>query len=128
MTQKEAQALQRTMMNEALGLMMTTTSEVDTTSYEKAIRLIGKAWHIPEDFTLAHLDTIRVAKESPDEIAADHSERLNGNARGKETLDNIWGLFETAVQLSDAEERNALYCMGRELEENQNLQDWIRDN
>ena len=42
-----------------------------------------------------------------------------------ETLKNIWGLFETAVQLNSAKERLTLYDLARELEETQNLLDWI---
>ena len=47
------------------------------------------------------------------------------NATGMETLDNIWGLFETAVAVDDQEQRTALLNLAQELAECQNLLDWI---
>ena len=37
----------------------------------------------------------------------------------------IWDLFETAVQLDDREQREALFRLASELAETQNLLDWI---
>ena len=42
-----------------------------------------------------------------------------------QTLDNIWGLFETAVKLNSADGRREMYALARELSECQNLTDWI---
>ena len=47
------------------------------------------------------------------------------NASGLQTLDNIWGLFETAVKLNSADGRREMYALARELSECQNLTDWI---
>ena len=47
------------------------------------------------------------------------------NASGTETLERIWGLFETSLRLRSEEKRTALYKMARWLEESQNLEDWI---
>lgn len=47
------------------------------------------------------------------------------NASGLQTLDNIWGLFETAVELNSADGRRKMYALARELNECQNLTDWI---
>ena len=47
------------------------------------------------------------------------------NASGLQTLDNIWGLFETAVELNSAAGRREMYALARELSECQNLTDWI---
>ena len=47
------------------------------------------------------------------------------NATGMETLDNVWDLFETAVQTDSREQRTALFNLASELAECQNLLDWI---
>ena len=47
------------------------------------------------------------------------------NASGTETLERIWGLFETSLRLRSEKKRTALYKMARWLEESQNLEDWI---
>ena len=52
-------------------------------------------------------------------------EELPMNASGTETLERIWGLFETSQRLRREEKRTALYEMARWLEESQNLEDWI---
>ena len=41
---------------------------------------------------------------------------------------NIWDLFETAVQLNEIGSRAMLLNMAHELEETQNLLDWIKQS
>ena len=98
-----------------------------TTPYEKTLELIGKAWALPAESTQLQLDIIQAEKEEAveDLDEARSSENVLVNATGMETLKNIWGLFETAVQLNSAKERLTLYDLARELEETQNLLDWI---
>lgn len=86
--------------------------------------------HVPD--TQRWLDLIR-----QEEIAvaqAANPEKVNHvmeekdlpiNASGLQTLDNIWGLFETAVELNSAAGRREMYALARELSECQNLTDWI---
>ena len=52
-------------------------------------------------------------------------EKLPMNATGMETLDNVWDLFETAVQMDSREQRTAMFRLANELAECQNLLDWI---
>ena len=47
------------------------------------------------------------------------------NASGMETLDNVCGLFETAIQLESRDHREVLFRLASELMETQNLLDWI---
>ena len=47
------------------------------------------------------------------------------NASGMETLDNVCGLFETAIQLESRDHREALFRLASKLMETQNLLDWI---
>ena len=47
------------------------------------------------------------------------------NATGMETLDNVWDLFESAVQMDSQEQRTAMFKLANELAECQNLLDWI---
>jgi len=44
---------------------------------------------------------------------------------GMETLDNVWGLFETATRLNSRKQRVELFKLAGELAECQNLPDWI---
>lgn len=41
------------------------------------------------------------------------------------TLDNVCGLFETAIQMESRDHREALFRLASELMETQNLLDWI---
>ena len=47
------------------------------------------------------------------------------NATKMETLDNVWDLFESAVQMDSQEQRTAMFKLANELAECQNLLDWI---
>lgn len=100
--------------------------------YRKAVTQVGMAWGLPIPDTQRWLDLIR-----QEEIAvaqAANPEKVNHvmeekdlpiNASGLQTLDNIWGLFETAVKLNSADGRREMYALARELSECQNLTDWI---
>ena len=111
MTKEHAQKLQERMTKEAIALLVATGHAADTTPYEKAVALIGKAWSIPAEDTQARLDLIRLEKELPGDTAEaeqEHAypeEQLPINATGLETLENVWGLFETAVRLAGPEDR-----------------------
>ena len=47
------------------------------------------------------------------------------NASGMETLENVWDLFETAIQLDDINERTTVFNIASELAECQSLTEWI---
>lgn len=131
MTKENAKELQRSIAKEALTLL-TLYKEADVHPHRTCIVLIGKAWGLTEEETadsMELLDREQTAIQAPnDGGAVNHvlpESELPINATGMATLNNLWGLFETAVHLSNEEERSTLYCMARWLAEAQNLEDWI---
>ena len=107
-------------------------SAVETDDYERAIILTGAAWGLDPKSAAEQLELIVREKEmvhsAADPDAVQHvlpESDLPMNASGMETLDNICDLFETAVQLDDQEQREALFRLASELAETQNLLDWI---
>lgn len=100
--------------------------------YRKAVTQVGTAWGLPIPDTQRWLDLIRQEEIAVTQAA--EPEKVNHvmeekdlpiNASGLQTLDNIWGLFETAVKLNSADGRREMYALARELSECQNLTDWI---
>ena len=103
-----------------------------STLYRKAVTQVGTAWGLPIPDTQRWLDLIRQEEIAVTQAA--EPEKVNHvmeekdlpiNASGLQTLDNIWGLFETAVKLNSADGRREMYALARELSECQNLTDWI---
>ena len=141
MTTERAKELQVRITKEALALMVihgecvsTAPSEEDVsvTHFEEAITLIGKAWSLPAEATSENLGLIQREKDVLRRIAAGENvshvlpeSELPINASGMETLDNVWDLFETAVQMDSREQRTAMFKLASELAECQNLLDWI---
>ena len=132
MKAKQVCKLQENLAKEAIAYLMLYGTAVDVTPYRKAVTQVGMAWGLPIPDTQRWLDLIR-----QEEIAvaqAANPEKVNHvmeekdlpiNASGLQTLDNIWGLFETAVELNSAAGRREMYALARELSECQNLTDWI---
>ena len=132
MKAKQVCKLQENLAKEAIAYLMLYGTAVDVTPYRKAVTQVGTAWGLPIPDTQRWLDLIR-----QEEIAvaqAANPEKVNHvmeekdlpiNASGLQTLDNIWGLFETAVKLNSADGRREMYALARELSECQNLTDWI---
>ena len=141
MTIERAKGFQRQITKEALALMVLhgesagISTGVDgdgAARYEEAVALIGKAWELPTEATAENLSLIQREKDILRRIASGESashvlpeQELPMNATGMETLDNVWDLFETAVQLDSREQRAALFGLANELMESQNLLDWI---
>lgn len=132
MTIERAKELQANIAKEAIALLVIHGDAIEVAQYEKSVSLIGEAWGIPAEDTENQLALIRKEWEAvtdgpaPGEI--DHvlpETELPMNATGTETLDNIWGLFETSLRLDSAGKRATLFNLARELEECQNLLDWI---
>ena len=113
MKAKQVCKLQENLAKEAIAYLMLYGTAVDVTPYRKAVTQVGTAWGLPIPDTQRWLDLIRQEKDLPI------------NASGLQTLDNIWGLFETAVKLNSADGRREMYALARELSECQNLTDWI---
>lgn len=132
MDKERASELQRRITREALALHVIHGSGIETADYERAIILTGTAWGLDPKCAAEQLELITREKDvlcgaiEPEETRHVLPESdLPMNASGMETLDNIWDLFETAVQLEDREQRAALFRLASELAETQNLLDWI---
>lgn len=132
MKKERALELQQQITREALALLIIHGSAVETDDYERAIILTGAAWGLDPKSAAEQLELIVREKEMVHSAADPDAVRhilpesdLPMNASGMETLDNIWDLFETAVQLDDQEQREALFRLASELAETQNLLDWI---
>lgn len=135
MTKERAYELQGNIAKEAIALLVIHGPSVDVTPYQKAVMLIGSVWGLPAASTQQRLDLISQEENAAAETAnpaetvhAMERKDLPINASGIETMDNIWGLFETAVKLDNLNDRREMYNLARELEECQNLLDWIAKN
>lgn len=114
---------------DALTLLVQFGDGISTERHERSIRMVGKTWDIPGEETQAWLDAI--AKEhsyaesgSPEHVRPE--EELPVNLSGLETLNMIWDLFETAVQMDDLSDRQEMLDFAKWMEESQNLLDWIK--
>lgn len=141
MTIERAMELQRSITKEALALMVIhgesvsaapRDETVSVSHFEEAIKLIGAAWDLPTETTAANLTMLEQEREILRKLDAGEEaahilpeQELPMNATGMETLDNMWGLFETATCLDSREQRAALFALANELAECQNLLDWI---
>ena len=121
-----ARDLQYRITKEALAMLVIHGSAAETKDYERAIILIGSAWGLDPQNAVSHLELITREKEAARGTAEPEETRhvlpeseLPMNASGMETLDNVCGLFETAIQLE------ALFRLASKLMETQNLLDWI---
>ena len=111
---------------DALALLML-HEELDVRLHRECIELIGEAWDIPAEEQrepLALLEEEQVSLRTGEGHVL-LEEELPMNASGTETLERIWGLFETSLRLRSEKKRTAPYEMARWLEESQNLEDWI---
>ena len=126
MTKENAKELQVDLAKDALALLML-HEELDVRSHRECIELIGEAWDIPAEEQRKPLALLE-EEQAVLQTGEGHvllEEELPMNASGTETLERIWGLFETSLRLRSEGKRTALYKMARWLEESQNLEDWI---
>ena len=126
MTKENAKELQVALAKDALALLML-HEELDVRLHRECIELIGEAWDIPAEEQrkpLALLEEEQAVLQTGEGHVLPEEE-LPMNASGTETLERIWGLFETSLRLRSEKKRTALYEMARWLEESQNLEDWI---
>lgn len=131
MEQNEIRNLQHQIVQEAAAMLrMTSTAEI--TESERAINLIGEAWSLPAEDTLEELDLLRRERDAARKIEAgeaverplSETEVMN-NATGMETLEMVWGLFETSLRLDSYDKRGALFDMAQYLAMALNLEDNI---
>ena len=126
MTKENAKDLQVDLAKDAL-VLLTLHGEMDVRSHRECIELIGEAWDIPAE---EQRELLGLLEEEQASLRSGKGhvlleEELPMNASGTETLERIWGLFETSLRLRSEKKRTALYEMARWLEESQNLEDWI---
>ncbi len=126
MTKETAIELQELMAKEGVALLMLTQNEDDTSHYEKAIRLIGEAWGIASEETERWVDKISQERQLSQEGKHVYSEDIIPvTASGAEILENMWRLFETAVELKDVQDRRSILKLAKEMAEYQSLNSWI---
>ena len=126
MTKENAKELQVDLAKDAL-VLLTLHGELNVRSHRECIELIGEAWDIPAEEQrkpLALLEEEQAVLQTGEGHVLPEEE-LPMNASGTETLECIWGLFETSLRLRSEKKRTALYKMARWLEESQNLEDWV---
>lgn len=132
---EEAKKVQERIAKEAIALMIIQSEGSEKADsrvehYKEAVTLVGRAWGLPEKDTEKSLDLIRREQEALAGEDAAHilpETELPMNATGAETLENVWALFETAIQLDTRKEREALFNLAGELAECQNLADWLKE-
>lgn len=132
MTQQEIAKLQDQIARECVGILSMTGVPDSAEQSENALRLIGKAWGCAPETTQQNLDPIQREKEilhqweTQDEVThALTEEEMLHVATGEEIVEMLWGCFETAVRLADAEERTTMLEMARYLADCFNLEDQV---
>ena len=75
---------------------------------EACVKLIDKAWVLPQESLQASLDLIETERRLLREDDLSNSELL-GPYDGKVIAELLWGLFETTVKLEGAQDRKAIH-------------------
>ena len=126
MIRNKAQGLQTEISKEAIALLTLFGTDSEVQHYKEAIRLIQKAWEIPDADTQPWLDAIDGELELAKQGSTEHvfpEEELPILETEEKTLDNIWRLFETVVRLPEYVERNTIFNLAVELSQIHNLSD-----
>ena len=95
---------------------------------EAAVGLIAKAWELPQEVLQGNLDLIQRQKQN---VLSGSTEQVLPAGEGLETYDGpmivelLWGLFETAVKLEDAQDRAAIHELAIMTADNLSLDEWI---
>ncbi len=125
MTKNEAITLQEMMMQETVALLRVTERQGDTSKFERAIPLIGSVWSIPAENTLKCLDAIAKEKKG---VQVFEEEHLPMNAALAETVGNLLGLIETAMEAKTLQDCQTILGLAQELAIIQNLMDEIEQH
>ena len=123
---QNAQELQAAISKEAVALLTLFGTDAEVQHYKEAIRLIQKAWEIPDAYTQPWVDAIDRERTFAEQNSPEHvfpEEELLILETEEKTLDNIWRLFETAVRLPEYVERNTIFNLAVELSQIHNLPD-----
>ena len=114
---------------DALTLLVLFGDSISTEMHERSIRMVGKTWGIPDAETQEWLDAIAKEHSYAKSGSSEHvrsEDELPIHLSGLETLNMIWDLFETAVQMDDLSDRQEMLDFAKWMEESQNLLDWIK--
>lgn len=110
----------------ALGLGGET--DPTTAKLETGVGLIAKAWKMPQEALQNSTDLIQRQKQN---ILSGSGESVLPKEEDLESYDGpmivelLWGLFETAVQLEDAQDRAAIHELAILMADSLNLDEWI---
>ena len=100
----------------------------DAASLEAGVDLIAKAWGLPQERADNSLTLIKRQKELVKQgcsEAALPDEQLLEPFDGPMIAEMVWGLFETAVRLDDAQDRTAVHQIAILLAEALDFDEWI---
>ena len=95
---------------------------------ETGVGLIAKAWELPQEALQNSIDLIQRQKQN---ILSGNGERVLPQDESLESYDGpmivelLWGLFETAVKLQDAQDRAAIHDLAILMADSLSLDEWI---
>ena len=110
--------------------MCSIDSAAEVKPLEAGIRLLGKAWDLPEEDVQTQLNDIAEERENMmfqiPEDALPEDELLN-SYDGAKIMELLWGLFNTAAQLDDKDDRNAILKLEKYMADYLDLDGWIME-
>lgn len=102
----------------------------DEAPMEAGVMLIAKAWGLPQESLQASLDLLakerQLLRSGSGEDALPDSELLEPYD-GRMIVELLWGLFETAIKLEDAQDRAAMHKLALLMAESLSLDSWIAE-
>lgn len=118
---------------EAVNLLALGTPDkpADVSLLETGAALTVKAWGLPQELADSSAALIRHQKEllaTTSGKAALPDEQLLECYDGPMTAELIWGLFETATRLGDAQDRAAIHQMALLLADALDFDEWLERN
>ena len=118
---------------EAVNLLALGTQDkpADVSLLETGAALTVKAWGLPQELADSSAALIQHQKEllaTASGRAALPDDQLLECYDGPMTAELIWGLFETAVRLDDAQERAAIHQMALLLADALDFDEWLDRN
>lgn len=105
----------------------TQTNDPGIAKMEAALGLIAKAWGLPHEVLQKDLDLIQRQKQYI--LSGRTGEALPANESpysGPMIVELLWGLFETAVKLENAQDRTAIYDLALAMADLLSLDDRIK--
>ena len=97
---------------------------------ETAVGLIAKAWDLPQETLQSSIDLIQRQKQN---ILSGSGEGVLPPEEDLESYDGpmivelLWGLFETAIKLEDAQDRTVIHETAVLIADSLSLDEWIEE-